>query len=103
MPTFDFDVTEQAIRYVTENISDMPGNAGQQALVDNLDIDAYTLVSVHIAGQNADVSVDYDIKFNSSHPEAIEEILNQAEDYFQEFSERAADILNLVDLAWSSL
>ena len=33
----------------------------------------------------------------------IEEILKQGEDYFQEFSERAADILNLIDLAWSEL
>lgn len=103
MPTFKFDVTEKAVQYAQGVMDDMPGNAGQVALVGSLNIDAQAVIVVHIAGDEVDVSPEYDIKIASSHPEAIEQIIDKGEQAFQEYAERAADILNLVDEAFASL
>lgn len=103
MPTFKFDVTEKAVQYAQGIMDDMPGNAGQTALVGALNIDAQAVVVVHIAGDQVDVSPEYDIKINSSHPEAIEQIIDKGEQAFEEYAERASDILDLVGLAFDSL
>ena len=103
MPTFDFDVTDEANQYALDEMQTMVDNEGQQALLEALNIDSYCIVSVHIAGDNVDTKVNYDVTFNSSHPDAIEDMLSHGEQAFQEFSERASDILALVDLAWSEL
>lgn len=103
MPTFKFDVTEEATAYAQGVMNDMPGNAGQTALVGALNIDAQAIVEVHIAGDEVDVTPQYDIKIASSHPDAIEQIIAKGEDAFQEYAERAADILNLVAEAFSLL
>lgn len=103
MPTFDFDVTEEATNYAVENMQKLVGNAGQEALLEALYIDSYAIAHVHIAGDQTDVEVEYDIYFDSSHPEAIEEILNEGEQAFQEYAERCSDILGLIDEAWKQL
>lgn len=103
MPTFEFDVTEKAVDYAEKTMANMAGNPGQEALLDALRIDASAIVSVRIAGPIVDTDVDYDINFSSSHPEAIEQILEMGEQAFQEYAERATDILNLIDEAFSEL
>ena len=103
MPTFTFDVTEEAIEYSQSIMDSMPGNAGQEALVGSLDIDASAIITVYIAGPLVDVDKEYEIKINSSHPEAIEQIIDKGEQAFEEYAERAADILDLVGLAFDSL
>lgn len=103
MPTFKFDITEQALEYAQDIMDGMPGNAGQEALVASLDIDAEAVVFVYIAGLQVDVDIEYDIKIGSSHPEAIEQIIDKGEQAFEEYAERASDILDLVGLAFDSL
>ena len=107
MPTFDFDVTESAYQYMIENIQDMPGNEGQEALVDMLEKDnrnnCYALVRVDIEGANVQTTPVYDIDLVSPHPDAIIEIMKDAELYFQEYAERAAEIENLIDEAFKLL
>lgn len=103
MPTFAFDVTEKAQDYALQTMEKMTGNEGQAALVSSLNIDAYARVEVRIAGADIDTDVDYDINITSSHPEAIEEIIAEGEQAFQEYAERAAEILNLVKEAFDSL
>jgi hypothetical protein len=101
MPSFTFDLTEQAIDYTLKNIKDMPGNNGQQQLIDNLEIDAYCITKVDISSNfDVDIQTEYDIKFNSSHPEAIDIILNIAEESFVDFSERIDSFTDVVDMAF---
>lgn len=103
MPTFKFDVTEKAVEYAQNIMDEMPGNAGQETLVASLDIDAQAIVVVYIAGDKVDIDLEYDIKIGSSHPEAIEQIIDKGEQAFEEYAERASDILDLVGLAFDSL
>lgn len=103
MPEFKFDITEKALEYAQGIMNDMPGNAGQVALVGSLNIDAQAVVTVRIAGNKVDVDPEYDIKIGSSHPEAIEQIIDKGEQAFEEYAERASDILGLVDIAFDSL
>jgi hypothetical protein len=103
VPTFKFDVTEQAIDYAQSIMDVMPGNAGQEALVSSLDINAEAIIFVYIAGDRVDIDPVYDIKIDSSHPEAIEQIIDKGEQAFEEYAERASDILDLVGLAFDSL
>ena len=103
MPEFKFDITEEALDYAQGTMDVMPGNPGQEALVNSLDIDASAIVFVNIAGDRVDVDVEYRIKIDSSHPEAIEQIIDKGEQAFEEYAERASDILDLVGLAFDSL
>jgi hypothetical protein len=103
MPTFKFDITDKAINYATETMQKMPGNAGQESLVNSLDIDAEAVITVHIAGDTVDVSSEYDIKIGSSHPDAIEEIISEGEQAFELYAQEAADILDLVREAFNQL
>jgi hypothetical protein len=103
MPEFKFDITEQAIEYAQSIMDVMPGNAGQESLVGSLDIDAQAIVVVYIAGDRVDVDPIYNIRISSSHPEAIEQIIDKGEQAFEEYAERASDILDLVGLAFDSL
>ena len=103
MPTFEFDVTEEAVDYATYKMNQMSGNPGQDSLLESLQIDATAVVSVHIAGRDVDIEPRYDIRFDSSHPGAIEQIINKGEQAFQEYVERAAETLKLVDKAFQLL
>lgn len=87
MPSFEKDLSQLAIDYVRESIKDMPGNPGQEALLQDLKVDCYCIGTVEISGQDVDVSVEGNIKFYSNHPEAIEIIIKAGEDNFEEFKE----------------
>ena len=88
MPSFRYDISDVAELYVRGSIKDKGGNAGQDSLISDLGIDLSCIITVHIAGDDVDTSVDGSIKFDSSHPEAIEQILKQGEDTFDEFCRR---------------
>ena len=105
MPEFSFDVTENALNYMAQSIKGMPGNEGQRVLTERLveEADAQAIVTVNIEGIVVTTDVDYDISLSSSHPEAIEDIMVAAEQYFQEYAERAGDVEGLVDIAFDSL
>jgi hypothetical protein len=46
MPTFD--ITDKCIKFVAQTIKDMPGNPGQEVLVERLINEAYGLVTVDV-------------------------------------------------------
>jgi len=81
MPSFD--ITDKCIKFVTEVIQDMPGNPGQEVLVERLTNEAYGLVIVDVDYDGfggVDISASGEINWKSNHPEAIEIIINTAED-----------------------
>jgi hypothetical protein len=85
MPSFTIDVSNYAQDYVAGSVKGKGGNAGQDSLLSSLIIDCNAFVTVRIAGDEVDTTAEGNIKFESSHPEAIEQILSGAEDTFQEF------------------
>jgi len=104
VPTFEYDLSEQAKQYVLANIINMPGNAGQQSLVNSLNIDCNCTLEVYIAGPLVETTATGGIELNSSHPEAIEEIISSGEDHFNEFldglsrvSDAASASLNILE------
>jgi hypothetical protein len=81
MPTFD--ITDKCIKFVTEVIQDMPGNAGQEVLVERLTDEAYGSVNVDVDYDGLggiSISASGEINWISNHPEAIEIIIATAED-----------------------
>jgi NADPH-dependent curcumin reductase CurA len=85
MPTFTFDVSEEAAAYARASTAGKAGNAGQETLVADLDIDCSAEIEVYIAGDDVETTAEGFININSSHPEAISEIISDAEDAFEEF------------------
>lgn len=85
MPEFTIDVSDYAQDYVAASIKGKGGNPGQDSLLSSLIIDCNAVVTVQIAGDEVDTIAEGNIKFKSSHPEAIEQILSGAEDTFEEF------------------
>jgi hypothetical protein len=88
MPSFDIDVTRQAIDYTKASIANMPGNPGQTTLVSDLEYDGYCIVTVNIAGDQVDTEAQGDLRLHSNHPEAIEIIMGAAQDSFAEFVDK---------------
>jgi len=82
MPSYTFDITEKCIAFVYETIKDMPGNAGQEVLVDRLPKDTYGKVTVKVdveAEGDVNISSEGEINWRSNHPDAIEIILKEAD------------------------
>ena len=82
MPTFD--ITDKCIRFVSQVIKDMPGNPGQESLVNTMIDEAYGLVTVDVnfnpITEEVNISASGDIQWRSNHPEAIEIIIKTAEE-----------------------
>jgi hypothetical protein len=79
MPTFD--VTEKCVAFMQETIKDMPGNPGQEVLVEQLDYSGCEFtVDVETYGNEIDISADWKINLRSNHPDAIEIIMKEAEE-----------------------
>ena len=80
MPSFD--ITDKCIKFVAESIKDMPGNEGQTVLVQDMVDDAYGLVTVDVEFYDGgiDISASGEINWISNHPDAIEIIIDTAED-----------------------
>lgn len=83
MASYTFDVTDKCIKYVSQVISPMPGNAGQETLVEWLKNDAYGKVTVTVnVGESSgevDINSEGELHWISPHPEAIEIIIDTAE------------------------
>lgn len=76
-----FDITDKCVAFMKESIKDMPGNPGQEVLVEELDYSGCRFtVDVELFGQDVEISSDYQINLRSNHPEAIEIIMNTAEE-----------------------
>lgn len=91
MPDFSYDISELAVEYVKASIKDMPGNPGQEVLVEALEYDCNVQITVYIAGDQVYTEAEGSIKLGSNHPEAIEVIISEAEDNFDEFISRLSD------------
>jgi hypothetical protein len=90
MPSYTFDVTEKCVDFMKNSIKDMPGNPGQEVLVEKLEYDCKFTVTVEVDEEGADISSDYDIHLRSNHPEAIEIIMKTAEQRGEFIGELAA-------------
>jgi hypothetical protein len=83
MPSYTFDVTDKCINFVYTVIKDMPGNPGQEVLVERLPKDASGRVTVTVDvgfDDEIDISANGEINWKSNHPEAIEIILKVADE-----------------------
>jgi hypothetical protein len=91
MPSYTFDVTEKCVDFMKKSIKDMPGNPGQEVLVEKLEYDCKFTVTVDVDLEGeVDISSDYDIHLRSNHPEAIEIIMKTAEQRGEFIGELAA-------------
>lgn len=90
MPTYTFDVTEKCVDFMKNSIKDMPGNRGQEVLVEDLEYDCKFTVTVDVLGEDKNITSDYDIHLRSNHPEAIEIIMKTAEQRGEFIGEQAA-------------
>jgi len=90
MAEYRFDITDKVIKFACMSIKDMPGNPGQEVLVERLDEDAYGKVEVVLTttqvtvGRNTievptRIRAEGEIYWRSNHPEAIEQIIDVAE------------------------
>lgn len=92
MPAYTFDVTEKCIDFMKRSIQDMPGNPGQEVLVEDLEYDCKFTVTVNVDfAEEVEISSDYDIRLGSNHPEAIEIIMKTAEQRGEQIGELAAE------------
>lgn len=90
MAQYVFDITDKVIKFAYMSIKDMPGNPGQEVLVERLPKDAYGRVEVIVTtkevpvGRNeidipTTIEAEGEIFWRSNHPEAIEIIIKEAE------------------------
>ncbi|CAB4149456.1 hypothetical protein UFOVP554_13 [uncultured Caudovirales phage] len=83
--TYNFDVTEKITNEIKKYISKLPGNPGQEVLVKDLAIDANFDIGVSVEANGTAVNGDFQFSLDSNHPEAIEQIM--------EYAEQLADLL----------
>ena len=74
----EFDITDKVIAFAKESIKDMPGNNGQEVLVNDLEFDGNA--SILYSNDNGDrqAQQSHDFRINSHHPEAINIIIDYA-------------------------
>ena len=92
MPTFD--ITEKAADFAVKSIKDMAGNPGQEVLIEKLpkQTDGNVLVTVTVGlDETINISAESTLEFRSNHPEAIEIILDRADEYVELFTRRAEE------------
>lgn len=91
MPSYTFDITEKTIDFVGKTIKDMPGNPGQEVLVNKLieRADGQVLVKVTVETDNVDIESSGYVKWESNHPEAIKVIIDVAEQNTELFTNQS--------------
>jgi len=84
--------TKMQLEGQLKNIVDRNGeeiyDAGQETLLNDLKVDCNAEIEVYIAGDDVETTAEGYVRFDSSHPEAIEIILAEAEESFEEFLSR---------------
>lgn len=86
-----FDITDKCIAFMRESIKDMPGNAGQETLVKDLEIDGYCYIDYDSDIPLAEATYDWNIR--SNHPDAIEIIIEHAYESAELIADQAETIL----------
>jgi hypothetical protein len=88
-----FNITNKVIEYAAKNIMDMPGNNGQQVLVDKLlkQMENGRVILNAVIDDDGDFTAnsDMDLDFSSNHPEAIEEIIKSAIEHSELLAKQA--------------
>jgi len=80
MPSYSFDVTDKCVKFMQMSIKDMPGNSGQEVLVEDLDYSGCRfLVVVEVDENSITIKCEGIVRIRSNHPEAIEIIMETAE------------------------
>lgn len=80
MPSYTFDITDKCTKFMQMSIKDMPGNPGQEVLVEDLDYSACRFSATVTVDENeVSISAESQINIRSNHPEAIEIIIDKAE------------------------
>lgn len=81
MALYEFDVTDKCVAFMKESIKDMPGNRGQEVLVEELDYSGceFKVTAGYDDYQDFIISEEHRINLRSNHPEAIEIIMETAE------------------------
>lgn len=81
MPTYTFDVTDKCNKFMQMSIKDMPGNPGQTVLINDLDYSGCRFIVTVVDERPIDfnISCDATVRLRSNHPEAIEQIIAEAE------------------------
>lgn len=90
-----FDITDKCLAYIKESIDNMPGNEGQRVLVDNLDFDGYSIIDYVKEGDERSASCSFEWEIVSSHPEAIEQIIEYAYQSAEVIAKKAETILDV--------
>lgn len=83
MALYDFDVTDKCIKFMQESIKEMPGNAGQEVLVEDLDYSGckFIVTAGYDIFDDFIITEEHQINLRSHHPEAIEIIMKTAEEH----------------------
>lgn len=101
MPSYTFDITEKVISFAYEAIKDMPGNNGQEVLVERLPKDAFGNVAVIVTTKKVAVgrsqTIEIPVKIEaqgeiywwSNHPDAIQVIIYEAEKHVDLITKQA--------------
>ena len=92
MATGRFDITEKAIDYAYNNIKDMPGNPGQEVLIEMLReqmANGQIIIDAETGEEGLDANYSGELDFSSPHPEAIDQIINEAILRAEELSQQA--------------
>lgn len=94
MATATFDITEKAIDFIHYTIKGMPGNSGQETLVQRLIESGITgtmtvTVTVDVEDVEFEAESDNNLHYSSDHPEAIEVIMKRAADAGDFFAQLA--------------
>jgi len=100
MPIYSFDVTDKCTKFIQMSIKDMPGNPGQQVLVEDLDYSGCRFIVTVDDDRpvSFDITCDEIVRLRSNHPEAIEIIIETAEQQ-GELIARQAEIPGPFELA----
>jgi hypothetical protein len=90
MPSYTFDITDKCVKFMQMSIKDMPGNPGQEVLVEDLDYSGCRFTTTVQAEEDGiDISTEGIIRLRSNHPEAIEVIMETAEQQGELITEQA--------------
>jgi hypothetical protein len=87
-----FNITNKVIDYAAKNIIDMPGNNGQQVLVDKLlkqMENGEVILNAEIDDDGFSAYSIMDLDFSSNHPEAIQEIIQSAIEHSELLAKQA--------------
>lgn len=111
MPTVNIDVSRQFDNYLNDVVRNInifgDLNPGQQATLNNLDMEVSANAEVRIAGLDVDITVDVDFD-PGDYPEYISRTIAEIQEYLDLYADKLStgigyDASQLIDQAYQSL